>query len=159
MPCTACTTDAEGAFNLKTGDLYVVFGQRETATSRLDVMLKRSSDGGATWAPAVKVNDDTTDREHQFPKIGVAPNGRVDVAWHDWRHDTDFNPSGARPDANYWDVYYSYSNDSGQTWAPEVRMSDRSMHRNEGYSFHRSYGLGGPVGLASTDAAAYCRLG
>jgi hypothetical protein len=89
----------------------------------------------------------------------VAPNGRVDIAWHDWRNDTQFNPAGTRSNELYWDVYYSYSNDGGKTWADDIRMSDRSMNKNEGYSFHNNYGLGGPVGIASTDAAALVAWG
>lgn len=38
-------------------------------------------------------------------------------------------------------------------------MSGRSMHKNEGYSFHGNYGLGGPVGIASTDASALVAWG
>ena len=159
VSCPACGTDPTGAFNHKTGELYLVMGQRANAEGERNVMFRRSSDGGKTWDPAVKVNHDTTPREHQFPQVSVAPNGRVDVAWHDFRNDTVFNPSGARADQTYWDVYYSYSHDGGRTWAQDIRMSDRSMHQNEGYSFHRQYGLAGPVGIASTDAVAYVAWG
>jgi hypothetical protein len=105
------------------------------------------------------VNHDKTARDHQYPQVSVAPDGRVDVAWHDWRNDTQFNPAGTRANELYWDIYYSYSNDGGQTWAEDIRMSDRSMNKNEGYSFHSNYGLGGPAGLASTDASALVAWG
>ena len=159
VPCTACTTDPEAVFNPKTGELYVVFGQRDTADGELNVWIKRSPDGGKTFGPSIRVNHDRTPRDHQYPQISVAPTGRLDVAWHDFRNDAQFNPNGRRQDALYWDVYYSYSSDGGQTWAEDIRMSDRSMHRNEGYSFHNNYGLAGPVGLASTDASAVVSWG
>ncbi|MGH9226754.1 MAG: hypothetical protein ACRD2W_23870 [Acidimicrobiales bacterium] len=89
----------------------------------------------------------------------MAPNGRVDMAWHDFRNDTQFTPQGTRQTQTYWDVYYTYSDDGGLTWAQEIRMSDRSMHRNEGYSFNSQYGLVGPVGMASTDATAFVAWG
>ena len=107
----------------------------------------------------IRVNHDKTARDHQYPQISVAPNGRVDVAWHDWRNDTLFNPAGTRSNQLYWDIYYSYSNDGGLTWADDIRMSDRSMNKNEGYSFHSNYGLGGPAGIASTDTAALVAWG
>ncbi|HJV09422.1 MAG TPA: sialidase family protein [Acidimicrobiales bacterium] len=159
VPCTACTADPEGVYNPKTGELYVVFGQRDNADAEQNVWIKRSTDGGRTFGPSIRVNHDATPRDHQYPQVSVAPNGRVDVAWHDWRNDTLFNPGGTRSNALYWDVYYSHSNDGGLTWADDMRMSDRSMHRNEGYSFHNNYGLGGPVGIASTDAAALVAWG
>ncbi len=157
VPCTACT--AEGVYNAKTGELYVVFGQRDNADAEQNVWIKRSTDGGETFGPSIRVNHDKTARDHQYPQISVAPNGRVDVAWHDWRNDTLFNPAGTRQNQLYWDIYYSYSNDGGQTWAEDIRMSDRSMNKNEGYSFHSNYGLGGPTGIASTDAAALVAWG
>jgi hypothetical protein len=159
VPCTACTADPEAAYNAKTGELYVIFGQRENADAEQNVWIKRSTDGGKTFGPSIQVNHDKTARDHQYPQISVAPNGRVDVAWHDWRNDTQFNPGGTRSKETYWDAYYSYSTDGGQTWAEDIRMSDRSMNKNEGYSFHDNYGLGGPMGIASTDAAALVAWG
>ena len=159
VPCTACTTDPETGYNAKTGELYVVYGQRDNANSETNVWIKRSTDGGNTFGPAIRVNHDTTPRDHQYPQISVAPNGRVDVAWTDWRNDTQFNPAGTRSNEVFFDIYYSYSNDGGKTWADDIRMSDRSMNKNEGYSYHSNYGLGGPVGLASTDTAAYVAWG
>ena len=138
----------------KNGNLYVIFGQRDTATSELNVWIMRSADGGKTWSPKTRVNHDSTPRDHTLPGVSVAPNGRVDVAWADYRNDTQFQPAGTRATQLWWDVYYSYSNDEGRTWADDIRVSDRSMNKNEGYTFHSNYGLGGPAGVASTNTAA-----
>lgn len=144
----------EGTFDPKTGNLYVIFGQRDTPTSGLNVWIMRSSDGGKTWSERTRVNHDTTDRDHTLPGISVAPDGRVDVAWADYRNDLRFQPAAARSAQLWWDLYYSYSNDGGRTWADDIRVSDRSMNKNEGYTFHSNYGLGGPAGVASTKEAA-----
>ena len=137
-----------------TGKLYVIFGQRDTATSELNVWIMSSSDGGRTWSARTRVNHDSTARDHTLPGVSVAPNGRVDVAWADYRNDLQFQPAAARSAQLWWDVYYSYSADGGKTWADDIRISDRSMNKNEGYTFHSNYGLGGPQGVASTNAAA-----
>jgi hypothetical protein len=138
----------------KTGALYVIFGQRDTPTSESNVWIMHSGDGGKTWDPKVRVNHDATPRDHTLPGVSVAPDGRVDVAWADYRNDTQFQPGGTRQNQLWWDVYYSYSNDAGKTWATDIRVSDRSMNKNEGYTFHSNYGLGGPAGVASTNKAA-----
>ena len=63
------------------------------------------------------------------------------------RNGPAFAPAGTRQNQLWWDVYYSYSNDFGKTWATDIRVSDRSMNKNEGYTFHSNYGLGGPAGV------------
>lgn len=138
----------------KTGALYVTFGQRDTPTSAMNVYVMSSTDGGKTWGQRVRVNHDTSDRDHTLPGASVAPDGRIDVAWADYRNDLQYQPAAARSAQLWWDVYYSYSTDGGKTWADDVRISDRSMNKNEGYTFHSNYGLGGPTGVASLDDSA-----
>jgi hypothetical protein len=82
----------------------------------LDVMFARSTDGGVTWSPPVRVNDDTSDTAWQwFGTMAVAPNGRIDVIWLDTRDD----PGGLNSS-----LYYSYSIDAGMTWAKNERLSE-----------------------------------
>lgn len=46
-----------------------------------DVFVAASSDGGATWSAAVRVG--SRPRSQFLPAVGVAPDGRVDVAFYD----------------------------------------------------------------------------
>lgn len=157
VPCSRCQWIPTATIDPRNDNLYVTFNQRRDEDSRHTIWFTRSTDGGDTWSELVELHDGDSDRDAYFPGISVAPNGRVDVAWHDFRTDAEpwFNPSGERGDEVYWDIYYTYSNDDGQTWAPNMRISDRSMHRNEGYSLNNNAFLSGPMGIASQDHAAY----
>ena len=124
------------------------------------VKFMRSTDGGKTWSDPVKVND-VDPLAHWGcctfePRMSVAANGRIDVAWYDFRNDPAYDPKQARA-ANqnrFQDVYYSFSTDGGRTWAPNVKVTDRLIDRNLGVH-SGNYGLKGPIGLASTDAGAF----
>ncbi|MGH9277230.1 MAG: exo-alpha-sialidase [Acidimicrobiales bacterium] len=164
-PCAFCITPPNATIDLDTGALYVVFERTEVAegTDR-NIFFIRSADGGKTWSERVKLNDDPV-QGRQFganqyhPGVSVAPNGRITVAWHDFRNDILFNSEtkGVRfssPDETYWDVYATSSNDGGRTWAPNVRVSDRSMNRKAGFTTNDQV-LFGPMGVAATNRAVF----
>jgi hypothetical protein len=53
----------------------------------------------------------------------VAPNGRIDAVWHDTRNAANNTDS---------QLFYSWSNDAGATWAPNVQVSN-TFNPFEGY--------------------------
>jgi hypothetical protein len=80
-----------------------------------DVMLARSTNGGASFSAPVRINDDaTTNRWHWFGTFSVAPNGRLDAVWYDTRNDSNNLLS---------QLFYSYSTDGGVTWSANVAVS------------------------------------
>lgn len=135
------------------GDLYVVW--EETGGDAPMVAFMRSSDGGASWSEPVAVNDVEPERDWTynefFASMDVSPSGRIDVAWYDWRNDVTFT-EGDESNA-LQDVYYASSRDGGESWTENVKVTDRAIDRRLGV--WDGYGVRGPIGLASTDAAAY----
>ncbi len=100
------------------GNIYILASVDSSLgnNNRIDVKLRRSTNGGQNWQPVVMVNDDgsVNNRYHWFGTLSVAPNGRVDVCWLDSRND----PSSATSQ-----LFYTYSTDGGQTFKPNIVVS------------------------------------
>ena len=145
-------TGSEGnprlAISPKDGSLHVVAGANPIPTQNSfgDVFYRRSTDEGRTWTePKVISDDDPRLVKGQFqPYVTVAPNGRVDVAWWDTRDDPGIRGN---------DVYYSYSEDNGNTFSPNRRVTDRTIDRRIGVWAY-NFDMSSPPGLASTNAYA-----
>lgn len=155
------------AVDPKNGNLYLVYGSRGAATPQgqpanpSEVYFIASTDGGRTWSEPRNLPDDDRSRgaNQYFPGISVAPNGRIDVAWYDYRNDPFFRPGevgnmDAAVGERYWDVYYTYSRDAGDSWSDNVRVTNPSVDGDVGITFANS-DVRAPIGIASIDEAAY----
>lgn len=115
-----------------------------------DVFLRSSSDGGQTWSPAVKVNDNGADGTEQFlPKVAVGPGERVSVVFLDGRNDPD--------NKLLLDAYLATSTDGGKAFE-NVRLTVTSFDgENIGPTFGELYGIdfGTRLGLAHGDGTLY----
>jgi hypothetical protein len=110
------------------------------------IFYARSTDGGATFSPPKLLNDDDLAKRYsQFnPNVSVAPGGRVDVVWWDFRDGAGLYAS---------DVYYAYSSDNGATWSPNLRVTEASIDRKVG-TWSNNFDYRAPPSLASTDETA-----
>lgn len=74
--------------NPANGDLYVAYNDDPAGLDKANVFLRRSTDGGVTWAAAITVNSDSSGRDQFHPSLAVLPDGsRVFVGWYDRRDD------------------------------------------------------------------------
>ena len=86
-------------------------------TNGSDVMFVRSTDGGITFSAPRRINDDPVNHAkwHWFGTLSVAPSGRIDVVWYDSRN----SPNNVTSQ-----LFYSFSIDGGNTWSPNVAVSN-----------------------------------
>jgi hypothetical protein len=122
-----------------------------------EILLRSSSDGGNTWSAVKTINDDTATRniQHYDPGIWVAPNGRVDIAWYDFRNSPD--PEHEDPGGNgggATDVYYSASGNQGASFTSNIRVTDRISDRTIGVWSNNTHSHAN-LGLVSTNDTVY----
>ena len=103
------------------GNVYALCSVNNDPGNIVNVMFSRSTDGGQTWSAPLRINDDapTQNAAHWFGTLSVAPNGRVDACWNDTRHSADNSLS---------ELYYSWSDDGGLTWSPNLPLSPPFNH-------------------------------
>ena len=85
------------------------------ARDHRDIVLVWSRDGGRTWSPKVRVNDDPPGADQALPAVTVDHMGRIHVAWMD-RRDGPIPGHTASP-------YWTFSDDGGITFRPSRRLS------------------------------------
>lgn len=119
------------------GDVYIVWN--DTIFGSLDVLLTRSTDAGSTFSVPIVVNDNPPgDSSWQFmPWICVDPYGDIHAVWYDTR-------SGGLD----LDVYYAKSTDRGQSFGPNLRVTDQA-------TMGRSF-IGDYIAVVADSAWGYC---
>ncbi len=100
------------------GNIYVLASVfRSGISDPADVMFAKSSDGGNSFSPPVRINVDSgTDSFQWFGTMSVAPNGRIDVVYLD----TSTAGSG-NVDSR---LIYAWSEDQGDTWNDYAVISE-----------------------------------
>ena len=79
--------------------------------NQADIYFSKSTDGGKTFSPNVRVNDDVGRAGQLYPSLAVDRSGTVYLAWHDFRKGDQ-------------DIYFSMSADGGKTFSRNIRVND-----------------------------------
>src|SRR5205823_4387899 len=109
------------------GRVYVIWTEEiRNESNNTDIMLQHSDDNGATWSPAVKLNDDHTANSQYNPAIALdQASGDVAVSWYGTRNDLGTGGSGDTdgvPNDDF-QIWATSSTDGGATFAPNLRIS------------------------------------
>ena len=112
------------------GRLYCSFSDY-AGDGNLDLYFTMSTDGGLTWTPRMRLNDDPLDNfvDQFHPWTSVNADGVISVAWYDRRLD---------PANLNFDLYITHSFDGGSTWTPNQRVSNVSSSPFDAMSFGKS---------------------
>src|SRR5262249_2411485 len=108
-----CGGPTDLGYLLHTRVLHIAPGQ--PSRDLRDVVLVSSSDGGASWSPKRRVNDDLSGFDNAMPSVAVDGLGQVQVAWYDRRDDPTCNELVR--------TYWTESLDGGVTFAPNRQLS------------------------------------
>ncbi|MGH9222595.1 MAG: sialidase family protein [Acidimicrobiales bacterium] len=139
---------------------YVVW--HDNRDKELDAYFSSSADG-EQWAAPKLLNDDPrgTRTAQHYPQISLSPDGRIDVAWYDWRDDPFPPPTvGTGQTLSLFtnrgkvaSVYLTSSRDGGATWTRNTKVNDVPIDRTIG-SWINNIDVMSPIAIASDDKGA-----
>src|SRR5699024_7543598 len=110
------------------GTIYVTWSVLPKADPphwwKINVRFARSTDDGKHFSKPVTINDDRGRYTHSYDALAVDHNGRVYIAWLDARN----NKAAAAANQSYrgLSVYYTWSDDDGQSFASNHKLADHS---------------------------------
>ncbi|MHC4867266.1 MAG: sialidase family protein, partial [Planctomycetota bacterium] len=82
------------------------------------VFFNVSRDGGTIWEVPQQIDHAMTGAGARFPAMAVTPQGTIHVVWEDRRTTTKY------------ELYRSYSDDGGLTWADDILLLTDSLDLN-----------------------------
>ncbi len=114
-----------------TGGFYAyqafVAPSNSSGTHNNEAFLGVSSDGGHTWtdrAIPCSTASPTTDLNHNFPNISVAPSGRI---WYAWSNDTSIRTAQSSDHGQTWTCSNPVSTTSAQSIFPWLVATSRGV--------------------------------
>lgn len=117
---------ADNSYGPNRGRLYLIYASNTPVGcgNKPDIFCRYSSDFGVNWSTEVKVNDDpSSEGNNQWhPAMWCDKStGRLWVQWLDTRN---------TPTSDSCEVYATYSTDGGQTFVPNVKISNAKFKIN-----------------------------
>jgi len=121
LPITACDLSA-GPYR---GTIYINWSDQRNGTNDTDIWLTKSTDGGQTWSPRKRVNDDPPGRQQFFTWMTIdQSDGTIYMVFYDRRNYNDTRT----------DVYLAVSRDGGETFV-NTRISESPFTPDAGTFF------------------------
>ena len=104
-------TFSSGAHNVAVhrGEVYAAWYDVRNGDS--DVFFIKSADGGATFGPNIRVNDDAGKSRQYKPSLALDAAGVIYILWRDDRR-------------GHADIFFARSGDGGKTFTKNVRLND-----------------------------------
>jgi hypothetical protein len=108
------------------GQIFVGWNRKAKTGRGNDLMVSASRDGGLSFEPPVKVNDDVEPASHGMHSLAIGKDGRLLVAWLDERNITTVgHVSGgshemAEPNS---EVYIASSTDGGKSFSANQKVA------------------------------------
>ncbi len=124
--------------------IYIVYAEKNPIAP--DIFLVRSTDFGDSWSNPVKVNQDTSGKDHWMPSIAVDPTtGYVFVVYYDSRN------FAANDSAQ---VYISTSGDGGKTFEDKLVSDSPFKPAPVKASWDNDY-MGQYIGIAALNSVVW----
>jgi len=125
----------------ESGNVYIAFEDERNRYGDYDIYFTKSSDGGVTFGPNARVDDNANSYRSQYdPSIAVDGSGDVCVVFEDRRRT-----------ASDLDIYFARSIDGGATFLPNVKVDDSSISWNDQYDPSIAISQSGDVYVAFED--------
>ncbi len=107
------------------GTIYVNWSDQRNGTDNTDIFIAKSTDGGISWSPPIKVNDDNENKHQFLTWMDIdQTTGYLYFVFYDRRNYNDNNT----------DVYMAISKDGGQTFT-NTRISTTPFIPNTSHFF------------------------
>lgn len=121
FPVTACDI-SDSPYR---GNIYIMWSDQSNGLDDTDVFLIKSTDGGETWGPKIRVNDDPPGKHQFFAWMTVdQTTGHIYVVFYDRRDSNDYST----------EVYLAKSDDGGETFR-NYKISDYPFRSVSGIFF------------------------
>ena len=101
---------------LGNGQLYLAW--QDGRHGNPDIYMARSTNGGQTWGPNGRVNNDSGAASQDSPSLAADASGNLYLAWRDARN-------------GHADIYFAFSSNGGASWSANVRVNDDSAAANQ----------------------------
>jgi hypothetical protein len=116
---------ADNTRNFTNGMLYLVWADQTNGENDTDIWFTRSNNGGDSWTPPIRVNDDAPGKHQYLPWLAVDQvSGHLYIIFYDRRNH----------EGNATDVFLAWSQDSGNSFT-NVKISETPFTPDESAFF------------------------